>query len=860
MSKLRQVLFVIIQLSIATAMMSCGGGTETVANPFTGGTGTVQYQGPPPANDDVRAFEIYLWENLKADNRCGQCHGVGQVPAFVDLSDVNTAYTDALPLVDLQDPAASRLVAKVGLGHNCWLGLVLQTDFDACAANVEAMITNWSGSIGSLSTRAINLTAPAIKDPGASKNFPELFDDNGANSFENTIHPLLTAHCQSCHEETASLPISPFFANADPASAYEAAKPKINIDDPANSRLVVRLRQEFHNCWTTNCADDSNPLDPSDSKIMENAIQDFSGVVTPTQIASSLITSKALNLSDGIVASGGNRHESNMIAMWEFKAGAGNRAFDTSGIEPAIDLTLSGSYAWLGGYGIDLTGGKALGGSSTSRKLYDLIVPIGEYSIEAWAIPANVTQEDTNIITYSAGNATIQRNFTLDQSLYNYKLFNRINASNPVSEISTPDADEVLQANLQHVVVTYDPVNGRSIYVNGALVPGIVEPVIGSSSIANWDETFNFILGGEVSSTGERKWEGKLRMVAMHNRILSSAQVLQNFEVGVGEKYFLLFSISDRIGIPDSYIMFQVSQFDSYSYLFDKPVFINLDPNWAPVSFDIKGLRIGINGKEAVAGQAFGNMDQSIASNLYSAETGYSLSSLGAVIALEKGPGDEFFLTFETLDGTTNAFNDPKPAAPGNPADAAAVSDIGVRTFEEINASISAITGVPVTNSNVSAAYQLFRQQLPVVETFSAYLSSHQMAVAQLTLTSCSELVDNNPGFFSGFSWASAFTAFDNDIKRDQILEPLLIAAANIDVPTGTGNLTIQPDETTIKGMVGGSTPQSLVNARDNNSAGSYESLITTMVASGGNTIPRTEQIVKATCAAVVGSAVMLIQ
>ena len=487
-------------------------------------------------------------------------------------------------------------------------------------------------------------------------------------------------------------------------------------------------------------------------------------------------------------------------------------------------------------------------------------MPIGEYSIEAWAIPANVTQEDTNIVTYSAGNATIQRNFTLDQSLYNYKLFNRINASNPVSEISTPDADEVLQANLQHVVATYDPVNGRSIYVNGTLVPGIVEPVIGSSSIANWDETFNFILGGEVSSIGARAWNGKLRMVAMHNRVLTPAQVLQNFDVGVGEKYFLLFSISDRIGIPDSYIMFEVSQYDSYSYLFDKPVFINLDPNWAPVSFDIKGLRIGVNGKEAVAGQTFGNMDLSIDTNLYSAETGYSLSSLGAVIALEKGPGDEFFLTFETLDGTTNAFNDPKPAAPGVPADAAAVSDIGVRTFEEINASISAITGVPVTNPNVSAAYQLFRQQLPVVETFSAYLSSHQMAVAQLTLTSCSELVNNNPGFFSGFIWASAATAFDDDTKRNQILEPLLIAAANIDVPTGTRNLSTQPDEATIKGMVGGSTTQSLVNARDNNSAGSYQSLITTMVASGSNTVPRTEQIVKATCAAIVGSAVMLIQ
>ena len=39
----------------------------------------------------------------------------------------------------------------------------------------------------------------------------------------------------------------------------------------------------------------------------------------------------------------------------------------------------------------------------------------GEFSIEAWVIPANVTQEDARIISYSAG--AEQRNFTLQQTL-----------------------------------------------------------------------------------------------------------------------------------------------------------------------------------------------------------------------------------------------------------------------------------------------------------------------------------------------------------------------------------------------------------------------------------------------------------
>ncbi len=41
-------------------------------------------------------------------------------------------------------------------------------------------------------------------------------------------------------------------------------------------------------------------------------------------------------------------------------------------------------------------------------------------------------------------------------------------------------ADEDLQATLQHVVATYDPVDGRRIYVNGVLTPQ-PDPVAGAA-------------------------------------------------------------------------------------------------------------------------------------------------------------------------------------------------------------------------------------------------------------------------------------------------------------------------------------------------------------------------------------------
>src|SRR3546814_9128794 len=117
------------------------------------------------------------------------------------------------------------------------------------------------------------------------------------------------------------------------------------------------------------------------------------------------------------------------ISLWEFKTGEGLTAFDTSGVEPAIDLTLSGDVQWFGGWGITINDGKAQGSTTASKKLHDLIRATGEYSIEAWAIPANVTQEMARIVSYSAGQDA--RNFTLQQTLYEYQFRHRSTENGP---------------------------------------------------------------------------------------------------------------------------------------------------------------------------------------------------------------------------------------------------------------------------------------------------------------------------------------------------------------------------------------------------------------------------------------------
>jgi hypothetical protein len=805
-----------LALVMVAAVSACGGGAPTVENPVTSAPPVVDYSGPAPVSQDVQSFKINVWDNLKGSNRCGACHGTGgQQPPFVRSDDVNLAYEAANTVVNLGDPAASRMVQKVGEGHNCWLA-----SDAACADQLTVWIRNWAGATVGGSTEIV-LQPPPLRDVGATKSFPA-----DAGEFASTIHPLLTEYCARCHASAAATPQSPFFAESDPDLAYAAARARINLDNPADSRFVVRLRSEFHNCWS-DCS--------GNAAEMETAIRAFADGIPLTQVDPALVLSKALVLYDGTIASGGNRSDAALIALYEFKTGTGAVAYDTSGVEPAVNLNLSGDVTWVGGWGVNVRGGKLQGSTASSRKLHDLIKATGEYSLEAWVAPANVVQEEAHIVGYSGG--TMARNFTLGQTMYDYDFFGRSSTTdaNGAPEQSTPSAEEVLQATLQHVVATYDPVNGRSLFVNGTRVTG-PDPQ-GGGSLADWNDTFALVLGNEVS--GDRPWQGVIRLVAIHNRALTPEQVAQNFEAGVGERFYLLFSVAHLVDVPESYVMFEVSQFDSFAYLFDKPVFISLDESARPDGLRIKGMRIGVNGAEAKVGQAYAPLDVVVNAAGYDPAAGFPLSPVGTVVALDKGPAlDQFFLTFEQLGDQTHVHTEPVPLAPPPPPDGEPLPQLGLRTFEEIAATMAEATGVPRSEPLVDETYRRVREQLPTVESIEGFLSAHQVGVAQLAIEFCNALVDDLPrrsAYFPGFDFAApAGQAFDTAAERDLVVGPLVARAV------GTG-LASQPSLPEVRAELDG--------------------LITRLTACGAGCAPdRTATIVKASCAAVIGGASTLIQ
>jgi hypothetical protein len=97
----------------------------------------------------------------------------------------------------------------------------------------------------------------------------------------------------------------------------------------------------------------------------------------------------------------------------------------------------------------------------------------------------------------------------LGQTLYSYDFYNRSSSSEPNGEpeLTTIADDEDAAGDAAARRRDVRPVNGRRIYVNGDYT-GRHRPVAGGT-MADWDDTFAFVLGNEVS--GDRQFQGVFR-------------------------------------------------------------------------------------------------------------------------------------------------------------------------------------------------------------------------------------------------------------------------------------------------------------------------------------------------------------
>jgi hypothetical protein len=264
-------------------------------------------------------------------------------------------------------------------------------------------------------------------------------------------------------------------------------------------------------------------------------------------------------------------------------------------------------------------------------------------------------------------------------------------------------------------------------------------------------------------------------------------------------------------------------------------------------------MRIGVNGVEPAVGQAYRLLDTTIVDANYSATTGQALSSVGTIIGLEKGPTeDEFYLCFDQLGTRSNVCSNFAVGVPPTFADVPRPSDIGFRTFDKINATMAAVTGVSPNTAAVKSTFVNIRQSLPAVDSIEAFLSSHQTAIAQLAIQYCDALVEspNASTYFPGLnlngSPATVFGGPGQSTGKDALIDPLIHNMIG-------DNLTSQPSANELKNPY--------VNPPDGgpDRPGLYALIDTLNTCSGGCPTSRTKLIAKATCGAVLGSGATLI-
>jgi hypothetical protein len=657
---------------------------------------------------------------------------------------------------------------------------------------------------------------------------------DGQTAFSQTVYPLLTQYCAQCHAGAG--PGFPHVSHPDLGTAYRAVidNQKANFANPNASRLVQRLSADQHHCWSS-CA--------ADAMTMEQAIAQWASLIGynaggsnggNTGTGGTVINGVASSFTNGLanaVPAASTRDESNAIALWTFQEGQGNTALDVSGVPPAMDLTLSGT-EWVPGGGIEIVSGRAIASAETSEKLFNRIASgrgSQQYSIEAWVVPANTDQEGpARIITYSAD--TQNRNFMLGQVKYTYVARNRSLAAgvtlNGNPQLQTADADEDLQATLQHVVVTYDQTNGRRIYVNGAWTEDQDE--VPGAPLINWNPSYRFALGNEVNAN--RLWRGQFRLVAIYDRAMSQEQIIQNFLAGGTQRYVLRFGLDDYLS-PGDYIEFTVSELDAYSYLFCFPTIQTSNPN----GFTVQGLKVAVNGAAPVASQSFRNVNATVT------QARQILSGLCSVVPKDLGSNlDQFSIWFDIIAATNVFVPEPPPVVSPDNSVLDPLPETGIRDFDRINNTLAEITGVDPSDPDILETFEEVRQQLPMDYDVRSFVSAMQVGIAKLALEYCNELVDSpalRSAFFPGFNFnRDAVAAFAAQADRDLISDALYDRGVGAD-------LANQPTRAEVAAAVN-------------------ELIDELILGCTAATCPaeRTETVVKSTCTAVLGSAAVHLQ
>lgn len=220
----------------------------------------------------------------------------------------------------------------------------------------------------------------------------------------------------------------------------------------------------------------------------------------------------------------------------------GNRVADVSGVGVPSHLSIRdlANTAWIPDGGLIINAETLISSLEPAGKVIAGCKASNAVTLEAWVKPSDVEQDGpSRIATVSdPTNGANNRNITLGQNYwaahdqtpeptYITRCRTTTTGNNGSPEIDS--GNQSLNLDLAHVVFTHDAAGNDIMYLNG------VQANTGTRTgdFSAWDDAYQFALANEfASAAGDRDWLGTFHLVAVYDRALSAAEVLQNYNAG----------------------------------------------------------------------------------------------------------------------------------------------------------------------------------------------------------------------------------------------------------------------------------------------------------------------------------------
>ena len=176
--------------------------------------------------------------------------------------------------------------------------------------------------------------------------------------------------------------------------------------------------------------------------------------------------------------------------------------------------------------GVELNSSGGIRSRSSTELFCSRLISGTGLTVEVWIETNNVSQKGpARIVSYSLNKGL--RNFTLGQDKQDLEfrlrtIENDLNGAHP-----SVRCKKLFQAGVpQHLAVTNDYAREK-VFRDGQKVH---EESLPGGNFSNWDASYPLMLGNEA--TGNRPWSGRIFLVAIYNRDLSAAEILQNYQAG----------------------------------------------------------------------------------------------------------------------------------------------------------------------------------------------------------------------------------------------------------------------------------------------------------------------------------------